>query len=115
MATAKELGELTVDDLRRRANELRESLFQDQLKLRTGTLDNPMERTNHRRDLARVLTVLTQKTAPQSASAQSSEASFSAPEVPAASSDPEAVPAKAKTRARASAKKSKAPARRSKS
>ncbi len=61
MATAKELNELTVDDLNRRAAELRENLFQDQLKLRTGTLDNPSERTTHRRDLARVLTVLTQK------------------------------------------------------
>jgi large subunit ribosomal protein L29 len=62
MATAKELNELTVDDLNRRAVELRETLFQDQLKMRTGTLDNPHERTAHRRDLARVLTVLTQKT-----------------------------------------------------
>ena len=62
MATAKELAELTVDDLRRRAEELRESLFQDQLKLRTGTPDNPNERTQHRRDLARILTVLSQKT-----------------------------------------------------
>jgi large subunit ribosomal protein L29 len=62
MATAKELAELTVDDLRRRAEELRETLFQDQLKLRTGTLDNPNERTQHRRDLARILTVLSQKT-----------------------------------------------------
>jgi len=64
MATAKELAELTVDDLRRRAEELRETLFQDQLKLRTGTLDNPNERTQHRRDLARILTVLSQKTKP---------------------------------------------------
>ena len=62
MATAKELSELTKEDLQRRADELRESLFQDRLKLRTGTLDNPSERTKHRRDLARVLTVLTQKT-----------------------------------------------------
>ena len=62
MATAKELRELTVDDLRRRAEELRQALFQDQLKLRTGTLDNPNERTQHRRDLARILTVLTEKT-----------------------------------------------------
>ncbi|MGQ0504466.1 MAG: 50S ribosomal protein L29 [Myxococcaceae bacterium] len=61
MATAKELNDLTVDDLNRRAAELRDTLFQDQLKLRTGTLDNPSERTTHRRDLARVLTVLTQK------------------------------------------------------
>jgi large subunit ribosomal protein L29 len=62
MATAKELNELTVDDLRRRADELRQTLFQDHLKLRTGTLDNPNERVQHRRDLARILTVLTQKT-----------------------------------------------------
>jgi large subunit ribosomal protein L29 len=79
MATATELKELTVEDLRRRADELRESLFQDRLKLRTGTLDNPSERTKHRRDLARVLTVLTQKTraakaksaGPEAGSAQS--------------------------------------------
>ncbi len=61
MATAKELKDLTVDDLTRRAQELRTSLFQDQLKLKTGALDNPSERTTHKRDLARVLTVLTQK------------------------------------------------------
>jgi large subunit ribosomal protein L29 len=69
MATAKELNELTVEDLKRRANELRETLFQDRLKLRTGTLDNPGERTQHRRDLARILTVLTQKTRNQAAAA----------------------------------------------
>ena len=61
MSTAKELKDLTIDDLNRRATELRATLFQDQLKLKTGALDNPSERTAHRRDLARVLTVLTQK------------------------------------------------------
>jgi large subunit ribosomal protein L29 len=61
MATAKELSELTLDDLQRRASELKATLFQDQLKLKTGALDNPSERTAHKRDLARVLTVLTQK------------------------------------------------------
>jgi large subunit ribosomal protein L29 len=70
MATVKELSELTVEDLRRRADELRETLFQDQLKLRTGTLDNPNERTQHRRDLARILTVLGHKTAHAAGSAQ---------------------------------------------
>jgi large subunit ribosomal protein L29 len=62
MATAKELRELSVADLQRRAQELRETLFQDQLKRRTGSLDSPAARTLHRRDLARVLTVLTEKT-----------------------------------------------------
>ncbi len=59
--TAKELHELTLEDLNRRAGELRATLFQDQLKLKTGALDNPSERTTHKRDLARVLTVITQK------------------------------------------------------
>ena len=61
MATAKELRELTVEDLNRRALEIREQLFQDLLKLKTGSLDKPTERTKHRRDLARVLSVLTEK------------------------------------------------------
>ncbi|MBL8923848.1 MAG: 50S ribosomal protein L29 [Myxococcaceae bacterium] len=61
MATAKELNDLSLDDLKRRAEELKATLFQDQLKLRTGALDNPAERTTHKRDLARVLTVITQK------------------------------------------------------
>ena len=47
MATTKELRELTVEDLTRRAAELRETLFQDQLKLRTGSLDSPSERTSN--------------------------------------------------------------------
>jgi large subunit ribosomal protein L29 len=59
--TAKELHDLSLDDLKRRADELKSTLFQDQLKLRTGALDNPSERTGHKRDLARVFTVITQK------------------------------------------------------
>jgi len=61
MATSKELRDLSADDLQRRAAELRETLFQDQLKRRTGSLDSPAERTKHRRDLARVLGVLSEK------------------------------------------------------
>ncbi len=61
MATAKELHELTLEDLSRRAAELRESLFKDKLKLRTGALESPAKRTEARRDLARILTVITQK------------------------------------------------------
>ncbi len=61
MATAKELRELSKDDLTRRAQELRITLAQDQIKMRTGALDHPNERTAHKRDLARILTVLTEK------------------------------------------------------
>ncbi|KFE69857.1 50S ribosomal protein L29 [Hyalangium minutum] len=61
MATAKELRELAAEDLQRRADELRGTLFQDQLSMRTGNLDSPTSRTQHRKDLARILTVLTEK------------------------------------------------------
>jgi large subunit ribosomal protein L29 len=61
MATAKELHELTLEDLNRRATELRQSLFKDRLKLRTGALESPAKRAEARRDLARILTVITQK------------------------------------------------------
>jgi len=61
MANTKELRDLTSEDLQRRATELRETLFQDKLKLRTGTLEAPTERTKKRRELARVLTVLGEK------------------------------------------------------
>jgi large subunit ribosomal protein L29 len=62
MATAKELKELSGEELAKRAAEMRETLFQDQLKRATGSLDNPSERTQHKRDLARILTVLGEKT-----------------------------------------------------
>jgi len=61
MATAKELHELTLDDLNRRAIELRQSLFKDRLKLRTGALESPAKRAEARKDLARILTIMTQK------------------------------------------------------
>jgi large subunit ribosomal protein L29 len=61
MASAKELKDLTVEDLERRLVELREGLFQDKLKLKTGSLESPSSRVTKRRDVARILTVLTQK------------------------------------------------------
>jgi large subunit ribosomal protein L29 len=62
MATpTKELRELTSEDLDRRPMELQDTLFQDQLKRRTGSLENPSERTDHRRELARILTLLGEK------------------------------------------------------
>ncbi|MBX5483898.1 MAG: 50S ribosomal protein L29 [Myxococcaceae bacterium] len=61
MATARELRELSIEDLKRRAEETRATLFQDRMKMRTGTLDNPHERTAHKRELARILGVLTEK------------------------------------------------------
>ncbi len=89
MATVKELTEMSAADLTRRAAELRDTLFRDQLKLRTGALDNPSERTNHKRDLARVLTVLNQKSAAPAAAPVSKPASKAAKKP--------AAPKKAKT------------------
>lgn len=61
MSTAKELQELSADELSTRAANLRDELFKDELKLRTGTLNSPSERSGKRRDLARILTVLSSK------------------------------------------------------
>ena len=61
MATNQELRGLSNEDLERRAEETRQTLFQDRLKMRTGTLESPAVRTDHRRELARILTVLGEK------------------------------------------------------
>ena len=61
MATVQELRSLSNEDLERRAEETRQTLFQDRLKMRTGTLESPSTRTGHRRELARILTVLGEK------------------------------------------------------
>ena len=74
MATATELRELSIDDLNRRATELREALFQDVLKMRTGALDKPTERTSKKRDLARVLGVIGEKQRAAAANTKKSEA-----------------------------------------
>jgi len=60
MATAKELKDLSLEDLNRRAAELREGIFKETLKLKTGNPDAPAARGKQRKDLARVLTVITQ-------------------------------------------------------
>jgi large subunit ribosomal protein L29 len=61
MATAKEIRALSVEELRQRANELREGLFNLRVKLRTGALEKSSELPKSRKDLARVLTVLSEK------------------------------------------------------
>ncbi len=74
MATSKELRDLTVEDLNRRAQEIRDGLFQDQLKMRTGSLESASQRTAKRRDLARVLGLITEKQRAAKASAQDKKA-----------------------------------------
>lgn len=62
MATAQEIRQLSVEELSKRATELRETLFNQRIKHRTGTLESSAEIGKNRRELARVLTVLGEKT-----------------------------------------------------
>ncbi|MGI5864568.1 MAG: 50S ribosomal protein L29 [Myxococcales bacterium] len=61
MATAKEMRDLSVEELRRRAGELREGLFNMRIKHRTGALESSADLPKNRKELARVLTVLREK------------------------------------------------------
>ena len=61
MATGKEMEALSVEELNRRAAELRESLFNLKIQHRTGGLDSSAKIGVSRKDLARVLTALNAK------------------------------------------------------
>jgi large subunit ribosomal protein L29 len=58
---ATELKELSVEELSRKAAEMRENLFNLKIRHKAGTLTSSADLGKTRRDLARVLTVLTQK------------------------------------------------------
>jgi large subunit ribosomal protein L29 len=57
MATVKELGELTKEELQARASELKQTLFELKNKASTGVLDSTAELMKTRREVARCLTV----------------------------------------------------------
>jgi len=61
MSKAAELKDLTLEELNRRAGELRENLFNLKIRRRAGILESTSDVTKNKRDLARILTVLTQK------------------------------------------------------
>lgn len=58
---AAELKELSVEELSRKANEMRENLFNLKIRHKAGTLTSSADLGKTKRELARVLTVLTQK------------------------------------------------------
>jgi large subunit ribosomal protein L29 len=64
MTSARELHELNEDDLRTRERDLDDQLFRLRIQKAMGHLDVPLKLREVRRDLARVKTVLRQKTAP---------------------------------------------------
>jgi len=70
---AGELRDLPLEELQRRANEMRENIFNLRIRHAAGTLDSSADLGKHRRDLARVLTVLNQKKRGTPAPAPSAE------------------------------------------
>jgi large subunit ribosomal protein L29 len=90
---AAELKDLTVEELSRKAGELRENLFNLKIRRRAGTLESVSDVTKNKRDLARILTLLTQKNG--SSKAQKKAASRQPPaasrQPPAASPQPPAA------------------------
>jgi large subunit ribosomal protein L29 len=58
---AKELHDLTYEELVRKEGDLKEELFNLRFRLATGQLDNPMTIKAVRKDMARVKTVIRQK------------------------------------------------------
>jgi len=61
MATSKEMRQLSAEELEKRVTELRETLFNQRIKHRTGTLESSADIGKNRRELARVLTILGEK------------------------------------------------------
>lgn len=55
---AKELKELTPDELRVKLTGLKEELFNLRFQVATGQLDNPMRIRDVRKNIARILTVM---------------------------------------------------------
>ncbi len=64
MTSARDLRELNDDDLRGREHDLNDQLFRLRIQKAMGQLDTPVKLREVRRDLARVKTVLRQRTAP---------------------------------------------------
>ncbi len=56
--TAKELRELTEEELQLKLKDLKEELFNLRFQLAINQLDNPMRITAVKRDIARVSTVM---------------------------------------------------------
>ncbi len=61
MKKPSELRALTVDELRQEEANLRKELFNLRFQKVTGEIENPMRIRLTRKDIARVLTVITEK------------------------------------------------------
>jgi large subunit ribosomal protein L29 len=63
MAKIAELRDLSVEELRTKQKDLDDQLFRMRIQKSMGQLDAPLKVRHVRRDLARVMTLLRQKTA----------------------------------------------------
>lgn len=52
---------LTVDELKQKEQDIRKELFNLRFRLATGEVENPMRIRALRKDIARVMTVMTEK------------------------------------------------------
>ncbi|WP_066640489.1 50S ribosomal protein L29 [Desulfolucanica intricata] len=58
---AKDIRELTEDELKKKLNDSKDELFKLRFQLATGQLDNPMKIKEVRRNIARMKTVIRQR------------------------------------------------------
>ncbi len=72
MTKARDLRELSLDDLRRKEADLTDQIFRLRIQKAMGHLDVPLKVRTTRRELARVKTVLAEKTRQQGATAPAS-------------------------------------------
>jgi len=56
-----ELRETTTDELRKKEQDLRKELFNLRFQQATGEIENPMRIRAIRKDIAKILTVITEK------------------------------------------------------
>ena len=61
MMMAKELKNLSVEDLNKKLNELKKDLFMLRMQHATNQLDNPMQLANVKKDIARIKTIIREK------------------------------------------------------
>ena len=62
MMKAKELKNLSVEELTKKLDELKKDLFILRMQHATNQLDNPMQLANVKKDIARVKTIIREKT-----------------------------------------------------
>lgn len=61
MTTAKDMRSMSVEELDRLASSTREEIFRLRIKHKTGALESSADLSKKRHELAKILTVLTEK------------------------------------------------------